>query len=105
DRVRILQEAGEVVLVAGRREGAGHREQHNGLAVEDLAGLAIGRAVRRHHLEGCVRKLVAHLDAHLKSSAAFASETGSQTYPIEPSVRPSGACFDFAAVNDAPSWT
>ena len=38
DRVAVLQEAGQMVAMAGRREGAGHADQHDLAAGKDLVG-------------------------------------------------------------------
>jgi hypothetical protein len=54
--------AGQVVAAAGRREGAGHAEQHDLLAGKKLGTRLRLDAIGRHHLEGCFRQFVAHLD-------------------------------------------
>src|SRR6266404_3089691 len=51
DRGGVLHEAGQMVLVAGRREGAGDGEQHDLLALEDLVGGLPARTLGRHHSE------------------------------------------------------
>jgi hypothetical protein len=53
-----------MVLVAGRREGAGHREQHHLFALEQIVGLhrldTIGRLLLQHD----AGNLVANLNGH-----------------------------------------
>src|SRR5262249_38598135 len=68
DRVRILHEAGHVVAVAGRREGAGHSKQHDLLALEHLVGGLPARPFGRHPSELCLGKAIADLDGHGGSS-------------------------------------
>ena len=58
------EEAGQMVLVAGRREGAGNGEEHDLLALEQVVRRLRRRAVRGHHAKGRLRKLVTHLDGH-----------------------------------------
>ena len=63
--VVVLHEAGHVLLVAGRRIGAGHREQRDLLAAEHLGRLGrLGGAVRPHGHECCIGQAVADLDRH-----------------------------------------
>ena len=64
DGVGVLDEAGHVILVAGRREGAGHREQYHLLALENVVTCLRRRPVRRHGIEGCGGHAVADADRH-----------------------------------------
>src|SRR5579883_24097 len=62
--VRLLDEAREMLGRACRREGAGKREKHHLLALEELVGLNVLHAFRRHLLQLDGRNLVANLDGH-----------------------------------------
>src|SRR5258708_22563704 len=55
-------------LVAGAGIGAGHREQRDLLALEDVVGGLDLRTFRRHHAKFCFRQLVANLDGHRQFS-------------------------------------
>src|SRR6185437_6508327 len=61
---RLLDEARQVLGRAGRRECAGQAEQHDLLALEEIVGLHVLHAVRRHLLQLDRRNLVANLDGH-----------------------------------------
>ena len=68
DLVRLLHVAGQVVAVAGRREGAGDGDEHDLAALEDIVrGLGHG-PVRRHDAEGGLGQAVANLDWHRQFS-------------------------------------
>src|SRR5665647_1240623 len=51
-------------LVASAGVGAGHREQRDLLALEDIVGGLDLRTFRRHHAKFCFRQLVANFDGH-----------------------------------------
>ena len=60
----MLDEAGQVVAVAGRREGAGHADQHHAAATEDVGGGARVEAVGRFDEELDLWQAVTGLDRH-----------------------------------------
>ena len=64
DGVVVLEIAGQMVVAAGRRERAGHAEQHDALARENLACRHVLGAIRRHCLERGVRQFVSDCYGH-----------------------------------------
>jgi len=60
----VVEEARDVQIIAGRREGAGHREQRDLLALEDIVGGLPGRTLRRHDAKLGCGEAVADLDGH-----------------------------------------
>ena len=64
ERVGALNEARQVLVGTGRREGAGHGEGRHPLGGEQLVRRNLGRAVRAHVLEGDGRDALADLDGH-----------------------------------------
>jgi len=53
-----------VHLVAGAGEGAGHREQRNLLALEDVVGGLPSRPLGRHHAKLRLGQSIANFDGH-----------------------------------------
>src|SRR5260370_38737237 len=53
-----------MILMTGRREGPGHREQHHFLAIEYLVGGLPAGSFGRHHAKLCFGNMIAHLDGH-----------------------------------------
>ena len=64
ERVVLRQVAGQVLVVAGRGERPGHREQHHLLAVEHFAAGGLGRAGRGDGGQGGIGDTVANGDGH-----------------------------------------
>src|SRR5882724_3853454 len=67
--VGVEKDARQMHLVAGAGIGAGHREQRDLLALEDLVGGLDLQTVRRHHAKFCLGQLVANFDGHRQFSS------------------------------------
>ena len=65
ERVGVLNDRGNMHLVAGAGEGAGHREQRDFLAFEDVVGSLPRRSLRRHHAKFRLRHSIADFDRHV----------------------------------------
>ena len=68
---RVFDEAGQMLGIAGRRERTGHREQHDGLALEELVGAEVLRAILGHRLERARGHPLAGFDRHVLISGGW----------------------------------
>jgi hypothetical protein len=68
DGIGVEEDARQMHLVAGAGIGAGHREQRDFLALENIVGGFDLRTFRRHHAKLGFRQLVANLDRHRQFS-------------------------------------
>src|SRR5262249_38331082 len=66
DLIGELDEPGKVLRIASGREGARYREQHHGLALEELVRTHVLGALLGHALEGARGHAIACLDGHTK---------------------------------------
>ena len=73
DGVGVLDEAGQVALVAGAGEGAGDAEENNFLALEQLVRGFPRRTFARHHAQLRRGNGIADLDGHQFSSGETAA--------------------------------
>jgi FKBP-type peptidyl-prolyl cis-trans isomerase len=78
DLFGLLDEAGQVLRRAQRREGPGNREEHHALAGEDLPRGDVLHAFGSHRLEGDVGDLLADLDRHGRTPSFRAAFAGAR---------------------------